>query len=424
MRIAIIGAGRVGTTLGQRFVGASHEVVYASRRDDAVAPHAGATTARVPEAVRASDVAVLVTPWNAVEDALRAAGDFAGRPLIDVTNPVGPGFSLTHAHTTSGAEHVASLAKNARVVKAFNTTGLENMHEPRFGSRRAYMPVAGDDPEATAVALKLASDIGFDAVALDGIVRARELEPLALLWIRLAIQLGHGRGFALALGRRDDAGAAEPPRKGARAKRITIVGGGNIGGALGRAWLTSGHRVRVTARDTTSEEARAFAAAGAEVVPVEGAARGAEIVVLSPPYRAVAEALPRLELSPGMIVVDATNAIGKGFTLEHGGSTSSAEQLQALAPEVRVVRAFHQQGAEVLERPAFGDLRAASFVASDDAEARAVVRELSEEVGLEGIDAGPLSMARCLEPMTLHWIALSRKLGTREIGLAVVRRAV
>lgn len=422
MRIAIIGAGNVGKTLGQGWAGAGHEIVYGARDGGGPAPHAGARVDSVQGATAAGDVVVLTTPWDAVPDAVAAAGDFAGKPLIDVTNPIGPGFALTLGHRTSGAERVASLAKNARVVKAFNTTGLENMANPRYGDARAMMPIAGDDRGAVDVAARLASDLGFEPFALPALARARELEPLAMLWIKLALQWGMGRGFALAVGRRSPAERMPDVPRTKQPRAITVVGSGNIGGALARAWLSAGHAVTIAAKDPAEAGVQALVALGAKAVPVAGAAAGAEIVALATPASVAGEVARELGRLEGTIVVDCTNAIAKGFSLEHGHTTSSSEELAKGLGGARVVRAFNQQGAEVLRNPLFGGRPAACFVASDDADARFVVRGLAADVGLDGIEAGPLSSARLLEPMTLVWIAMAQAIGTRDFGFCVLRR--
>jgi predicted dinucleotide-binding enzyme len=128
--------------------------------------------------------------------------DFGGRPLLDATNPIGPGFVLTHGHTDSGAEQVQRWAPTARVVKVFNTTGRENMAAPRFGEAASVMLACGDDAEARQTAVDLARDLGFDAHPFGALAQARLLEPFAMVWIRLAMIEGHGRGFALGMLRR------------------------------------------------------------------------------------------------------------------------------------------------------------------------------------------------------------------------------
>lgn len=149
--------------------------------------------------VARSEVVLLATPWDATEAALGAIPDFGRRPLLDATNPLGPGFVLTHGHTDSGAEQVQRWAPTARVVKVFNITGQENMADPLVDGRRALMLACGDDETARDLAVRLASDIGFDARAFGGLAEARYLEPMAMVWIRLALVHGAGRGFALGM---------------------------------------------------------------------------------------------------------------------------------------------------------------------------------------------------------------------------------
>jgi hypothetical protein len=421
MRIAIIGAGHVGTTLGTGWTTAGHTVTYGARDPASGAPHPGAASAPIRDAVIASEIVVLATPWPAVGDALAAAGDLGGKPLLDVTNPIAPGLALALGHSTSGGEQVAQLAKGARVVKAFNTTGVENMAAPRYGNRRLMMPVAGDDRAAVEVAAKLATDLGFEAVALPALARARELEPLGLLWIKLAMQWGHGRQIGFAIARRTSTDQPSVARTKAR-QTITIVGTGNIGGALARGWLRAGHHVRLAVRDSGAADVQELVSLGASAVPVAGAADGSDVVVFAVPAGAVRDLAGSLGKLDGKIVVDCTNAIGKGFVLEYGHTTSSAEELAKALPGARVVRSFNQQGAETLQNPMFGGTPATNFVASDDAAARALVAQLAIDLGLDAVEVGPLASSRLLEPITLLWIAIAKAIGTRDFGLSLLRR--
>jgi 8-hydroxy-5-deazaflavin:NADPH oxidoreductase len=208
MKIAIIGAGGVGTSLGKSWTGHAHEVRYGARnaKSDkvltALAATPGAQAVAIAEAVAWCDAAVLATPWSGAQDALAAAGDFAGKPLLDATNPLTPSFQLALGHTGSGGEQVQAWAPSARVVKIFNTTGLENMANPVFPGGRAAMVYAGDDAAAKHVAAKLAGDLGFEPLDLGGLTGARYLEPMAMVWIHLALVQKMGRGVAFGLLRR------------------------------------------------------------------------------------------------------------------------------------------------------------------------------------------------------------------------------
>jgi predicted dinucleotide-binding enzyme len=175
----------------------------------AIGPNAQA--GMVAEAAAFGQVIVLATPWPATEAAIRAAGDLRGKTVIDCTNPLKPDASgLEVGFTTSGVERIAQWAKGAKVFKAFNTTGSNNMAEPVINGIRTVMFVCGDDETAKPVVMQLAADIGFDAVDAGKLEQARLLEPWAMLWISLAFQAGIGRDFGFALLRRENHDSAHP----------------------------------------------------------------------------------------------------------------------------------------------------------------------------------------------------------------------
>jgi len=95
MSMAILGAGRVGTTLGRRFAEAGHAVRYGVRApDDPKHASVPGPVWSIADAAARADVVVLTTSWAGAEATLRAAGDLAGKVLIDATNPIGPGMVL------------------------------------------------------------------------------------------------------------------------------------------------------------------------------------------------------------------------------------------------------------------------------------------------------------------------------------------
>jgi 8-hydroxy-5-deazaflavin:NADPH oxidoreductase len=168
MKIAVIGMGNVGGTLGRRWASGGHEVVFGVR--DPLSPKAVAGAGRlklatIAEAAVGVEVIVLAVPWDAVEDALAAAGDLTGKVPLDCTNPLTSKFTgLELSHTTSGAEKVTKLAPGAKVVKIFSTTGADNMANPDYDGTPVTMLYAGDDPGAKQLAASLAKELGFDLV--------------------------------------------------------------------------------------------------------------------------------------------------------------------------------------------------------------------------------------------------------------------
>jgi NADPH-dependent F420 reductase len=207
MKIAIIGSGHVGGTLGTRWASGGHDVVFGVREPSSSKVKSllklagnGARAAHLPDAVAASDVVVLATPWESVPDAIAVAGDLRGKILVDCTNPIAEGMrGLSLGLTTSAGERVAEWATGAHVVKAFNCTGANTMANPRFGDDKATMFVCGDDPMAKSIVCDLARDLGFEVCDSGPLRIARYLEPLAMLWIELAYTQGLGREFAFTL---------------------------------------------------------------------------------------------------------------------------------------------------------------------------------------------------------------------------------
>ena len=210
MRLAILGTGAVGGTLGRRWSALGHEVCFGTRdprsaKVRALVQAVGGTAraAALREAVAGAELVVLATPADAHEAVLRAVGNLAGRIVIDATNPLKPGLAgLAVGPDGSGAEALARLAKGARVYKALNQTGWEIMDDPAFPGGHAVMFVAGDEPEGKAIVLGLVAELGFEAVDAGGLAAARWLESLALLWIRTTIRDQDGRQIAFGLLRR------------------------------------------------------------------------------------------------------------------------------------------------------------------------------------------------------------------------------
>jgi hypothetical protein len=206
MNIAIIGAGNVGRALGNGWA-KSHRVTFGVR-DPASPKNAdldpamfGVTT--VGDSVRGADVVVLATPWGATRAAIAACGDLAGKVVLDATNPLLPNLAgLDHPGGKSGGQQVAEWAKGAHVVKVFNSTGSNNMADPRYGDARAMMLYCGDDAAAKHAAKGLAEDLGFDCVDFGPLANAAYTENLAMTWIWLAYKGGIGRDIANGLLRR------------------------------------------------------------------------------------------------------------------------------------------------------------------------------------------------------------------------------
>jgi predicted dinucleotide-binding enzyme len=195
-RIAIIGTGNVGSAVGAGAARAGYDVVFAGQDADkaeTVAEGAGASAATTPrEAVAGADIIVLAVPYAAVEDvAKEIAPVAAGKVVIDPTNPLKPDYSgLATDPGTSGAETIATLLPDARVVKAFNTLFATNTADPGAHGTQLDSLFATDDEAAKDAVCGLSGSIGFRPVHVGPLAAARELEAMAWLNIRMQLLTG------------------------------------------------------------------------------------------------------------------------------------------------------------------------------------------------------------------------------------------
>ena len=163
MKIAVLGAGNVGGTLGKAFASTGHNIFFGvpnpeDKKNKKLIDSIGSnnvSVGTVVDAVHSTDVVVLTTPWNAARVALQSAGNLTDEIVIDCTNPLKEDLSgLVIGHTTSAAEQVAQWAIGAKVCKAFNQTRFQNMANPRFDSGNAVMFVCGDDSKSKKIVLR------------------------------------------------------------------------------------------------------------------------------------------------------------------------------------------------------------------------------------------------------------------------------
>jgi predicted dinucleotide-binding enzyme len=184
--------------------------------------------------------------------------------------------------------------------------------------------------------------------------------------------------------------------------KVTVIGAGNMGSAFVSQLVRAGHEVSVTARDPAKAAAVAAAHSGARAVPANGAAHGADIVVLATGYADAIAALQAADIQPAQAVIDITNPLTPdymGLTLGH--STSAAEEIAKSVPAAAVVKGFNTVFAQVLAGGAdFGTAgKVPVFLASDDAAAKQRAAALAASIGFDTVDAGSLKNARYLEPL-------------------------
>ena len=193
MKVAIIGAGNVGTALATSIGRAGHEVIITSRDAKDAQAAASTTGARVAESnAAAAAEADVVIPAVGIGDiealAQEIAEPAAGKPVVDVTNRISFGEMGPEIDTTSSnAEAISELLPDSPVVKAFNTLFATRQHDPVADGLQLDGYVAGDDESAKATVLELVKSIGLRPIDVGPLVRARQLEALAFLNMALNI---------------------------------------------------------------------------------------------------------------------------------------------------------------------------------------------------------------------------------------------
>lgn len=174
--------------------------------------------------------------------------------------------------------------------------------------------------------------------------------------------------------------------------KIGIIGSGNIGGTLGTLWAKAGHGVLFSSRhpeqlETLAREAGNGARAGTQ----DEAAGFGEVVLLAIPWRERAT-LPAADRFAGKTVIDAMNPYSATGGVTDLGESTSSEEVAKQLPGAHVVKAFNTIHWRRLRDEGRTDdgQRLAVFVAGDEAEAKAVVSRLIEQIGFAPVDTGSL----------------------------------
>jgi len=207
---------------------------------------------------------------------------------------------------------------------------------------------------------------------------------------------------------------------------IGIIGAGNMGSGLGKIWAQNGHQLMFSySRDRSKlEKIAQDVGSNASVGTPAEAVQFADVVVLSVPYGAIADALKAAGSLEGKIVFSIVNALLPDMSgMAVGTTTSAAEEIAKLAPGALVVEAL-PVFAEVLnsESRRFDDQQATVFYTGDDEQAKQIVADLLREIDVEPIDAGALRNSRYVEPamMLLIQLAYTQQLG--QVGFKLLRR--
>ena len=200
---------------------------------------------------------------------------------------------------------------------------------------------------------------------------------------------------------------------------VSIIGSGDMAGAIGALALKGGNTVEVIGRDAAKSAARVEALGDGARVGTWGAAPAGDIVILAVLFESAVPVVDQFgDALDGKIIVDITNPFNADATgLAIPADTSVARMVADAAPaSASVVKAFNTIFRPVLAAGAPLDV----FMAGDDAAAKAKVSAFIESLGLSPRDAGDLSMAHWLEGAGLLTMGLARNgVGSFDFSLGV-----
>ena len=202
MNIGVLGAGNVGRTLGSGFLKLDHQVMLGSRDPrkkelvDWVQQNSGAKAGTLEETARFGETILIAVEGRAAAAAIELAGktNFAGKTVIDATNPIaagppvdgilpfftGPGESL--------GEQIQAQIPDAHVVKAFNSVGAALMVNPHLEQGTPTMFLCGNNADAKAQVAEIIRQFAWEPYDCGSIVASRAIEPLCMLWVSRGMQ--------------------------------------------------------------------------------------------------------------------------------------------------------------------------------------------------------------------------------------------
>jgi 8-hydroxy-5-deazaflavin:NADPH oxidoreductase len=204
MKIAVLGVGHIGSTVGRLWHDAGHDITFAARDIDetkALADELGdrAHVATVADGLAGAQVVLVAVPGPAVVEALTAAGALDGQVVIDAANMMG-GDRLSLGQ-------LADRFPGGRWVRAFNTLQARVLAQENHRQPRWVLFLSGDETAKPAVA-QLIDDAGFEAVDLGGVDDSRFQEPGSALW-NTTLEVGDAKALA-SRAKAGDATATDP----------------------------------------------------------------------------------------------------------------------------------------------------------------------------------------------------------------------
>lgn len=191
MRIAVLGAGKMGSALARVWAQAGHQVVIGCRREftlmSPLISELGSSiqAMAIPDAASWSEAVALALPWDSRTELAASADSLAGKVVLDAMNAYSSYPSVVDLGTTTSSEAIALDIPHTRLVKALNTLQARDVlacGREAGSAQRIAVPICGNDTGAKRVVAALVDDIGFDVVDIGILPNGRWSEPTGPLF--------------------------------------------------------------------------------------------------------------------------------------------------------------------------------------------------------------------------------------------------
>jgi predicted dinucleotide-binding enzyme len=199
MKVTIIGNGNMAKGIATRLLSGGHEVTVHAQdeaKGNSLAEELKQTNDSAAVNVAAvgsetDDIVIVATPYTEVENVAKEYGGLDGKVVVDITNPVDFNtFELIPEPGQSGAQEVAKLMPNAKIVKAFNTTLAGPLTAGNVDGKELDVFIAGDDDDAKATVAELVKTSGMRPIDVGPLANARHLEGFGLIQMAVQDQIG------------------------------------------------------------------------------------------------------------------------------------------------------------------------------------------------------------------------------------------
>jgi 8-hydroxy-5-deazaflavin:NADPH oxidoreductase len=196
--------------------------------------------------------------------------------------------------------------------------------------------------------------------------------------------------------------------------KIGIIGSGDVGRILGKAFASEGHQVMLGTRDIKKEAVVKWLAENkrTQAGSFTDAAKFGEIILLATAGDITEKVIESAGINnfDNKVVIDATNPIDHTKAPVNGvlqyftaAEESLMEKLQKILPKANVVKAFNSVGSGLMYKPDFGITKPTMFICGNDDTAKKTVTEILDVFGWETEDMGKANAAGAIEALCILW---------------------